>query len=148
MNITFKLATEKDIPTFIALEKSIGNLRTYSNMTDEKEAKDEFKKNIVHFIQYDDEIVGSVEYEIKGPDHAYISGLLVNPKFQGKGIGRETMKWLLKKLQNIKTIDLVTHPDNIVAVNLYKSLGFTIGKRIENYFGDGEPRIILALEKK
>jgi len=142
--ITLKLATEKDIPIFIELEKSIGNLRTYSNMTDEKETRDEFKKNIVHLIQYGNEIVGSVEYEIKSLDHTYISGLLINPKFQGKGIGRDAMKQVLDKIKCFKRIDLVTHPDNVPALNLYKSLGFVFESRIENYFGDGEPRVRLV----
>jgi ribosomal protein S18 acetylase RimI-like enzyme len=143
-NVTLKLATEKDIPIFLKIEKSLGNLRTYSNMTDENEARDEFRKNIVHLIQINNEIVGSVEYEIKNPEHAYLSGLVINPKFQGQGIGREALRQILEKLKSFKRIDLVTHPDNISALKLYKSFGFVIESKTENYFGDGEPRVMLA----
>jgi len=43
-----------------------------------------------------------------------------------------------------KRIELVTHPDN-PALKLYESLGFTVESRKENYWGDGEPRLVLAI---
>ena len=54
----------------------------------------------------------------------YIGGLVVSPRFQGQGIAREAMIIVLEKFKDVKRIDLVTHPDNIGAVNLYQSLGF------------------------
>ena len=140
-NVILKLATEKDIPIFLEIEKSLGNLKTYSSMTDENEVKDEFRKNIVHLIQINNEIVGSVEYEIKNLDHVYLSGLVVTPKFQGQGIGREAMIQIIEKIKDFKRIDLVTHPENIPAMNLYKSFGFVVESRVENYFGDGGTKI-------
>ena len=143
-NVTLKLATIKDIPIFIELEKSLANLKTYSNMTEEDEVREEFKKNIIYLIQNNNKTVGSIEYEIKSLDHVYISGMVINPKFQGQGIGREALSKILGKLESFKRIDLVTHPDNIPALELYKSFGFVVESRKENYFGDGEPRIILV----
>ncbi len=143
-NITLKLTTEEDIPIFIEFEKSVMGTKTYSGMVNEDEVKEEFKNNIVYLIKNNNEIVGSIGYEIKAPDHAYISGLVINPKFQGLGIGREALRQLLEKLNNFKRIDLVTHPDNIPALNLYKSFGFTIESWKENYYGDGEPRVVMS----
>jgi ribosomal protein S18 acetylase RimI-like enzyme len=38
----------------------------------------------------------------------------------------------------------VAHPENEIALGLYMSLGFEIESRQENFFGDGEPRLVLA----
>jgi ribosomal-protein-alanine N-acetyltransferase len=42
-------------------------------------------------------------------------------------------------------VELVTHPENENAIRLYSFLGFRVERRLENYFGDGEPRAVLAL---
>ena len=54
------------------------------------------------------------------------------------------MTFVLEEFRDVKRIDLVTHPDNIKAIALYQSLGFAIESRKENYYGDGEPRIVMA----
>ena len=141
-NITLKLATEKDIPIYIEIEKSLSNLKTYSNMTDSEETKEEFKNNTVYMIENNNKAVGSIQYKIINSDHIHISGLVVSPKYQHQGIGKLALKQILEKFKDIKKIDLVTHPENPV-LNLYKSFGFVVRKRIENYFGDGEPRVEL-----
>ncbi len=130
---------------YISLEKSLENSRTYSVMTTPEEVLNELKKCTVYFIKEGAEVVGSVSYEMKGPDHAYIDGLLVTPPHQNRDIGKAAMVKVLKELKDVPLIDLVTHPDNERAVRLYESLGFSIGERIENYFGDGEPRIVMTL---
>lgn len=91
--------------------------------------------------------MGSVSYEVKSPDHIYISGLVVKPEFQGKGIATTALKQVLAKYVNAKRIDLVTHPDN-PALKLYESLGFKTESRVENYWGEGQPRLVLALERE
>ena len=83
-------------------------------------------------------------YEKNDNGNIYIGGLVVSPRFQGQGIAREAMIIVLEKFKDVKRIDLVTHPDNIGAVNLYQSLGFIAESRKENYYGDGEPRIVMA----
>jgi ribosomal-protein-alanine N-acetyltransferase len=85
---------------------------------------------------------------MKGPDHAYIDGILVKPSHQGRGLGRAATVKLLEELKDIPLVDLVTHPDNERAIKLYESLGFVVGERKENYFGDGEPRIVMKLQKR
>ena len=72
---------------------------------------------------------------------------MVIPEFQGQGVAREVLTRLLKELKDVKRVDLVTHPDNQKALQLYQSLGFIVESRKENYFGDGEPRLILANKK-
>lgn len=148
MEIKFKKASKADIPTLLEIEKSVEGQKTYSAMLTAEEWLEAFEKNTsIYLLELDAKIVGEVSYEIKKTDHAYIDGLVVRPEFQGKGIAREAMNALLEELKVFKRVDLVTHPENIAAINLYKSLGFVVEKEIENYFGDGEPRLLLSLTK-
>jgi len=137
-----------DIELLLSLEKSIGNLKTYSAMTDKKETEDELKESIVYFIKENDEVVGNIEYQKKADGSIYLSGLMVKPEFQGKGIGREAMRQVLEEVSDVERIWLATHPSNTPAIKLYLSFGFIIEEKIENYFGDGEPRIIMSRKKK
>ena len=145
--ITLQKASIEDVDTFIALERSVAHLKTYSGIVEKQEALDEIKNNECFFIQRERVIVGSIEYRMKSSEHAYVSGLVIHPDFQGQGIARKAVNIILEKLNGVKRIDLVTHPENIKAIKLYLSLGFIIESQKENYFGDGEPRIVLALAK-
>ncbi len=52
------------------------------------------------------------------------------------------MELLFEKLKDYKKLTLCVHPDNH-ARKLYGSFGFKVESRKENYFGDGEPRLIM-----
>lgn len=54
------------------------------------------------------------------------------------------MLFILEKCKGADRVDLVTHPENRSALELYSSLGFKVEARQENYFGDGEPRLVLT----
>jgi ribosomal protein S18 acetylase RimI-like enzyme len=138
-NIILERATSSDTDRFIKIEKGVEGQKTYSAITTEDEAKKELENNIVYFVKKDKNLVGSISYEIKNSNHAYISGLVVSPDFQGQGIGRQAMLAIMPELKKYERIDLVTHPDNFKAISLYTSLGFEIESRKVNYFGDGEP---------
>ena len=146
LKLSFRKATPEDIDAYIELERTAIMNKTYSGILDRDEALKEFTENEVYLIYKNDKLAGSTEYEMKSPDHAYLSGLVIHPDFQGKGIGREAALFRLEKLKGVKRIDLVTHPENFKIIALYQSLGFKIEKQIENYFGDGEPRVVLARE--
>ncbi len=144
--ITFAPATESDISELIDVEKSVPESNTYSSMLTEDEWKEEMLNNHIFIIKSQGAVVGSISYEIKNPEHLYISGIVVRPEYQGKGIAREALTDLLKQYASYKRIDLVTHPDN-PALRLYQSLGFEVESRKENYFGDGEPRLVLVYNR-
>jgi len=146
-DITFKKVTIEDVDKFIEIEKTAVGLKVYSGITDREEAKEEIKNNEVYFIMKDNEIVGSTEYQIKSPDHGYLGGLVVLPNFQGQGIAHEAAKFRLEKLKDMERIDLVTHPRNSKIITLYLSLGFYIESWKDNYYGDGEPRLVLVRQK-
>jgi len=53
------------------------------------------------------------------------------------------MNLLFAELTSFKKLSLVVHPDNL-AVKLYESFGFKRESLVENYFGDGEPRLVMV----
>ena len=93
-----------------------------------------------------DVTVGSISYQIKNKTHAYISGLIIKPEFQKQGLAKKALSLLLEKLKNYQKLSLVVHPEN-PAIKLYLSFGFAIKSRKENYFGDGQPRLVMVKEK-
>lgn len=145
-HLSVEVASESDIDTLIAIEKSIPETKTYSSMLNKAEWIEEMIHNKIFLLKRDGVVVGSVAYEIKSPEHLYISGVVVRPEYQGKGIAREALTNILKEYADTQRIDLVTHPGN-PALELYQSLGFEIESRSENHFGDGEPRLTLVCKK-
>ncbi len=116
----------------------------YPASTTQEEALNELTRSKVYFIKREGQIVGNIGYEMKAEDSAEITGLMVDPRYQNQGIGREALTAILDELKGIKRIELVTHPENESAISLYQSLGFHIESRIEDYYGDGQPRFVLT----
>lgn len=145
--LSFERATAEDAEAFLELERTAIDSPTYSPTIDPVEALEEIRDNVVYLIREGNQVIGNVMYKMKAPDHAYISGLIIHPDFQGRGIGKVAMEKVLEELKDVPSIDLVTHPDNARAIALYQSLDFAIGERIENYFDDGQPRIVMTLQR-
>jgi ribosomal protein S18 acetylase RimI-like enzyme len=140
-------ASKSDVDIFVDLERKVSGQKIYAPILDRDEMLAEFEKNKMFIIQRDGSAVGTIMYEFKKPNHVYISGLVIDPDFQRQGIGRAAMIKLLDSLKSVNRIDMVTHPDNAAALSLYDSLGFLVESRKENYFGDGEPRLILVKQQ-
>ncbi|MFZ3032324.1 MAG: N-acetyltransferase [Candidatus Moraniibacteriota bacterium] len=137
-------ATLDDVENFLTLEQKVSDQRTYSAMAERTDAEKEIETNVVYLIKKDEAVVGSIAYQIKSEVHAYLSGLVIDPEYQGIGLGREALKRVLEELEPMERIDLVTHPENTPALELYLSLGFEVESKKENYYGDGEPRLVLV----
>ncbi|WP_419884596.1 GNAT family N-acetyltransferase [Paenibacillus sp. B-A-8] len=78
-----------------------------------------FKDIVVGFLMYN-----SVQEELDG---YWVYRIMVDKKFQGKGIGKAATKLMISemvKLPNSKKIVVGYHPENLGAHNLYSSLGF------------------------
>lgn len=78
-----------------------------------------FKDIVVGFLMYN-----SVQEELDG---YWVYRIMVDKKFQGKGIGKAATKLMISemvKLPNSKKIVVGYHPENLGAHNLYLSLGF------------------------
>ena len=135
-------ATTKDIQKLLEIEKTTIGLKLYFGYFNEEEVEGYVKNSVVYLIKNDNDIVGSISYDVIDSDHADISGLVIKPEFQKQGMAKRAMELLFEKLKNYKKLSLVVHPDNH-ARKLYESFGFEKESRKENYFGDGEPRIIM-----
>ena len=142
MKISLVSAHTIDINTLSAIEESVSGSHLYSPLSRDEWAT-ELKENNVYLIMNEARVVGSIEYQMKSPEHAYISGIVIKKDEQGKGYGRAAIENLLKIIPSARVIDLVTHPENIAAKKLYESFGFVEKEHMENYFGDGEPRVRL-----
>jgi ribosomal-protein-alanine N-acetyltransferase len=135
-------ATTKDAQTLLEIEKTTIGLKVYSGYFTEKEIEGWINNEIVFLIKNNDIVIGSISYEVKEKDHAYISGLVIKTEFQKQGLARQAMILLFEELKSFKQLSLAVHPDNH-AVKLYGSFGFKEESVVENYFGDGEPRLIM-----
>ena len=142
-DIILERATIKDAQILLEIEKTTVGLKVYSGYFSEKEIKEWINNDVVYLIKNGEKIAGSISYEIKDKNHAYISGLVIKPEFQKQGLARQAMELLFDELQDFKKLSLVVHPDNH-AVKLYESFGFVTESRKENYFEDGEPRLIMV----
>jgi ribosomal protein S18 acetylase RimI-like enzyme len=144
--LEFRRATPEDVDEYMALENTMLGNKKYSRSADRSEVLQEFSENEVYLIRKGEQLVGSVEYQMKDADTAYISGLLVHPDFQGTRVAYEAVQLLAERLQGIKRIELVTHPENRQILSISKKMGFKVVQRLENHFGDGEPRLLLVRE--
>ena len=99
------------------------------------------------YIAYDtQEAIGFFAFKQKGEDIELLS-IAVTPSNQRKGYGTIMMKKLFEQNKN-KIIHLVTHPKNSSAIIYYLQFGFEIYGWKENYYGDGQPRLLLKFDPK
>jgi diamine N-acetyltransferase len=98
-----------------------------SNMFSLAEAKADRVSN-PYAIYADEQIVGFIMYDFNPEENrGYVSRLMVDARFQGKGYGRAAMAEVvdrLKRVPGIRDIQTSFHPENHVAEALYASLGF------------------------
>ncbi|HNX10964.1 MAG TPA: N-acetyltransferase [bacterium] len=142
-NIVLKRATLKDAKEVLALESS-ANSRTYSARISEKALNHFIKNEFVFLIRKGSKVVGLISYEVKRGKTMHLNGLVIKPELRGQGFARQALSSLLKKKLGYSRIELVVHPHNTPALTLYLSLGFMIESWQDNYFGDGEPRLLLV----
>lgn len=114
------------------------------------ESPAEFKKYLleehqseVYILNNEENLsVGYFSYEICTdlPNMVELTNMGVLPKYQNQGFGSKLMK---KYLEIVGDRDSrhATHPDSNSRF-LYEKFGYRRVKIIENYFGDGQPRVM------
>ncbi len=88
--------------------------------------KNSFKRSYFYICCYDDnKLIGFLDVVSNGVTDAYIQDVMVNPDYQGKGIGTNLMKLAIDKLieDNIYMIS-VLFQDSLLP--FYKKFGFNI----------------------
>ena len=143
MVISLKRATFKDYEEVAKIEK-VGSSKTYHAVIRKEKILDYIKKDFVFLIKNGDTVIGLVSFMVIKEKTASCNGLVIYPKFRRKGFGIKAMSLVLKKMSKYPRVDLVVHPHNNPAISLYLSLGFIIESWQDNYFGDGEPRIVMV----
>jgi ribosomal protein S18 acetylase RimI-like enzyme len=95
------------------------------------------------YILYDGNPVGffAFEHHDKGVE---IKAIVVHPEKQGVGYGRFMMEKIIELTKGF-TKYLVTHPMNSSAIIFYLKSNFQIYGWKDNYYGDGEPRLLFKL---
>ena len=139
--ITLKKCKESDWKMVEKMEKAAKS-RLFSPYEGEEKIKEYIRKSEVYLILKEDDPIGTVSYEVKKDGHITFNGLIVLPKYRNKGIGSIAIQKALKRAGNRKA-ELIVHPENAIALIIYLKLGFRIKNWKDNYFGDGEPRLIL-----
>ena len=140
-------ATIMDVEALVAFERGVADPKIYGPTLDVAGAIQEITNNKFYFIKIGDVVVGTAAYRSRPDESVYISNVAIDPMYRRRGIARTAMSFILGKLKGTRRIDLVTHPENKNALRLYASFGFKVESRRENYFGDGEPRLVLALTR-
>lgn len=100
-------------------------------------------KNLIHFFDYYNNIpVAYCQVVYKSDSENFRSGAKINalavlPENRGDGLGKKLLQETMSELQknsNIKNIYLDVVKDNIIAINLYKEIGFKKVGELRNIF--------------
>lgn len=139
-----KRAAEIDISWIVAFEIVVANRRLYGKPLDHGAAQFEVEANEYYLRFRDERLVATGARLIRADASVYLSNIAVHPNMRRQGLGRAMMGHLLSLCEDARSVDLAVHPDNRPARDLYTSLGFIPVRCLENFFGDGEPRLIMA----
>ena len=142
--VSYVQATASDVQSFIVLQQRSTEGKLWGPIGGVSEALREITENVLLLLRAAEETVGSAAYRIRPDGSVYISNVIVAPEFRRQGLARSALVFVLERNKSAPCVDLVTHPDNEPALRLYRSLGFAIESRNENYSGDGEPRLVLV----
>lgn len=91
-------------------------------------------------------VVGSFSYKEKEDNSIEFLQIMVLPEYQNKGIGKYMTKKMLEFTKG-KDIYTATHPKNVTAIILYLKNGFQIYGWSDDCYKDGQPRLLLKLDK-
>lgn len=94
-----------------------------------------------------DEILGFAGIEIV-LDEAELMNIVIRKNKRGLGIGKSLMEKIINiaKENNIKILKLEVNEKNLIAINLYKSLGFKQTGIREKYYNNLDSAILMDLE--
>ncbi len=144
MKVNLLKAMGKDALEMIEFEKASSS-KYFHAFTDEVKMGEYLQDSSVFFILADNVKVGAIGFEKKSDTLAQVQGLNILPEMRGKGIGYLSVLEIMKKIRNegFMEANLAVHPENSIGIATYKKAGFQVGDIVENFFGDGEPRIIM-----
>ena len=145
--ITYREANAFDLPVFVSLDKELFPYSPWSA----SQYKEEFSTPTRHFVVAIDEqqsIVGYAGVFAPGAAEADILTVGVVPEHRGKGIAKALMGLITDwaKVQGSTAMMLEVKVDNVEAIGLYQSLGYSQLNVRKDYFGPGLDAQVMRLE--
>ncbi len=145
--ITYRVANAFDLPVFASLDKELFPYSPWSA----SQYKEEFSAPTRHFVvALDDEqsIIGYAGVFAPGAAEADVLTVGVVPNYRGQGIARQLMALLTNWAHNqgSTAMMLEVKVDNIEAIGLYESLGYSKLNTRKDYFGPGLDALVMRLE--
>lgn len=142
MKIT--LAGKQDLASVHALEHVLFGHHAYPQFFF-RQAFDCWPQGLL-IAKEEDQIAGYVLMATSDEQNIHwILSLAVDSQHRGKGIARLLVEEALTKASAGSVVKLTVDPNNVPACKLYTSLGFKVLEKEEDYFGDGEARLVMAL---
>ena len=144
---TYRVATAFDLPVFVSLDKELFPYSPWSA----SQYKEEFSAPTRHFVVALDEaqnIIGYAGVFAPGGAEADVLTVGVVPSQRGKGIARHLMALITDWAgqQGSTAMMLEVKVDNLEAIGLYESLGYSKLNVRKDYFGTGLDALVMRLE--
>ena len=145
--ITYRLANAFDLPVFVSLDKELFPYSPWSA----SQYKEEFSSPTRHFVvavDADKNIIGYAGVFAPEATEADILTVGVVPEHRGKGIAKALMalitNWAIEQGTTAMMLEVKT--DNLQAIGLYESLGYSTLNIRKDYFGAGLDAQVMRLE--
>ena len=145
--ITYRVANAFDLPVFASLDKELFPYSPWSA----SQYKEEFSAPTRHFVvalDNEQNIIGYAGVFAPGAAEADVLTVGVVPNFRGQGIARQLMSLLTDWAANqgSTAMMLEVKVDNVEAIGLYESLGYSKLNTRKDYFGPGLDALVMRLE--
>ena len=144
---TYRQANAFDLPVFASLDKELFPYSPWSA----SQYKEEFSSPTRYFVVGVDEaqsIIGYAGVFAPGGAEADVLTVGVIPSHRGKGVARDLMAlitdWATQ--QGSTAMMLEVKVDNLEAIGLYESLGYSKLNIRKDYFGAGLDALVMRLE--
>jgi ribosomal-protein-alanine N-acetyltransferase len=148
--VTYRDATLQDLATFVQLDKELFPHAMWSQEHYENDYKGVPR---THFftvaVNDENQIVGYAAVMVPAPGvEADVLTIGVIPEHRKSGIGRAFMaqleSWAIDKESNAMMLEVAV--ENIAAIAMYESLGYSRISERKNYYGSGRDALVMRKE--
>jgi len=148
MSLEISLAEKSDLRAIASLEKQLFGCHGYPDLFF-RQAFDCWR-NGFYVAKEGNGVLGyllMVPSDDSSKKEAWVLSLGVADKAQGRGIGRQLLKHGFESATPYTRIVLTVAPENRAALTLYQSFGFELEQQEQDYFLDGEARLVMAANR-
>jgi ribosomal protein S18 acetylase RimI-like enzyme len=140
MPVRLERASAEDAETIYRMQQGLAS-RTYVPMQ-RVAIESVIREDVACLILAEDGVAAGFVIYKNGPGHVLLDEFGVTAEFRGRGVGTAALAIMLERVGACR-VELMTHPEN-PAARLYGRAGFCEVGRVENFYGDGEPRMRMA----